>query len=230
MFGGWHHRSVTPLLNTSPTCWIRGPNAEYVTPTRPFERKKTSGLTWPWGRLNCREGTIILELDQGQLSLPGLLVNQVVIVLGWDVEGVSFLGIELSGVENDSDLSLQHHKHHGVLVGATHPLGRVSLDPEEWQEVIRRSESSSILDCVWCHTIPLLPNINPSMIIIGCKTLDHHLSLVSATQLTNLCWPAGTPAARAALTAVLILSVLGNLLLCHQQCPLIVLWIVLQHP
>ena len=49
--------------------------------------------------------------------------------LGRYVETVSLLGVELSGVQDDSDLSLQHHKHHRVLVCARHALCAVSLDP-----------------------------------------------------------------------------------------------------
>ena len=50
--------------------------------------------------------------------------------LGWDVERVSLLRIELCGVEDDSNLPLQHHEHHGVLVCAAHPLGAVTFNPE----------------------------------------------------------------------------------------------------
>ena len=49
--------------------------------------------------------------------------------LGWDIEAVALLGVELGGVEDDGDLTLEHHEHHRVLVGAGHSLGRVSLDP-----------------------------------------------------------------------------------------------------
>ena len=55
--------------------------------------------------------------------------------LGWDVEAVSLLSIELGGVEDDGDLALQDHEHHGVLVGAAHALGAVTLDPDNRQSV-----------------------------------------------------------------------------------------------
>ena len=51
--------------------------------------------------------------------------------LGWDVEAVALLGVELRSVEDDSDLTLEHHENHRVLVRARHPLGRVSLDPRQ---------------------------------------------------------------------------------------------------
>ena len=84
--------------------------------------------------MDCGQGTIILELYQRQLGLPGLLVDKVVVVLGRDVEAVPLLGVELRGVKDDGDLSLQHDKHHGVLVRAAHALGAVTLDPEEREE------------------------------------------------------------------------------------------------
>ena len=51
--------------------------------------------------------------------------------LGWDVEAVALLGVELRSVEDDSYLTLEHHENHRVLVRAGHPLGRMSLDPEQ---------------------------------------------------------------------------------------------------
>ena len=65
--------------------------------------------------------------------------------LGWDVEAVAFLGIELRGVKDDGDLPLEDHEDHRVLVRAAHPLGAVPLDTEEGQQVVRGAESSSIL-------------------------------------------------------------------------------------
>ena len=50
--------------------------------------------------------------------------------LGRDVEAVSLLGVELRGVKDDGDLTLQHHEHHRVLVRAGHALGGVTLDPK----------------------------------------------------------------------------------------------------
>ena len=38
---------------------------------------------------------IYLELNEAELCLPSLLVDQVVVVLGWDVERVTFLRVEL---------------------------------------------------------------------------------------------------------------------------------------
>ena len=34
-------------------------------------------------------------------------------------------------MQDDSDLALQYHKHHRVLVGAAHALGAVTLDPDK---------------------------------------------------------------------------------------------------
>ena len=100
---------------------------------------------------------IYLELNEAELRLPGLLVDQVVVVLGWDVERVPLLCVELKtgdfsiiwwdfevfhaakskinnnnlgGVQDDRDLSFENNKHHGVLVSAAHPLRGVTLDPE----------------------------------------------------------------------------------------------------
>ena len=42
----------------------------------------------------------------GELGLPGLLVDQVVVDLGWDVEGVALLGVELGAVKDHRDLAL----------------------------------------------------------------------------------------------------------------------------
>ena len=36
-----------------------------------------------------------MELNEAELRLPGLLVDQVVVVLGWDVERVPLLCVEL---------------------------------------------------------------------------------------------------------------------------------------
>ena len=47
-----------------------------------------------------------LQLYEGELGLSGLLVDQVVVVLGRDVEGVSLLGVEPGGVQDHSDLAL----------------------------------------------------------------------------------------------------------------------------
>ena len=96
-----------------------------------------------------------MELNEAELRLPGLLVDQVVVVLGWDVERVPLLCVELKtgdfsiiwwdfavshdakinnnnlgGVQDDRDLSFENNKHHGVLVSAAHPLRGVTLDPE----------------------------------------------------------------------------------------------------
>merc|ERR1712014_325914 len=90
------------------------------------------------GWLDCRQGSIILELNKTELSLPRLLIDQVVVVLRRDVERVAFLRIELSGVQDDGDLPLENNKHHRVLVCAAHPLGRVALDPEEGEEMVGR--------------------------------------------------------------------------------------------
>ena len=49
---------------------------------------------------------LYLELDEGELGLPGLLVDKVVIVLGRDVERVALLGVELGGVQDQCDLTL----------------------------------------------------------------------------------------------------------------------------
>ena len=49
--------------------------------------------------------------------------------LGWDVEAVSLLSIELGGVEDDGDLALQYNEDHRVLVRAAHALSAVTLDP-----------------------------------------------------------------------------------------------------
>ena len=62
--------------------------------------------------------------------------------LGWDVEAVSLLSIELGGVEDDGDLALQDHEHHGVLVGAAHALGAVTLDHDK---KTRQSQSAEDL-------------------------------------------------------------------------------------
>ena len=72
-----------------------------------------------------------LELNKTELSLPRLLIDQVVVVLRQDVERIAFLRIELRCMQNDGDLSLENNKHHRVLVCAAHSLGRVALDPEE---------------------------------------------------------------------------------------------------
>ena len=56
--------------------------------------------------------------------------------LGWDVEAVALLGVELRSVEYDSDLTLEHHENHRVPVRAGHPLVRMSLDPEEREKVV----------------------------------------------------------------------------------------------
>ncbi len=48
-----------------------------------------------------------LELYEGELCLPGLMVDEVVVVLGRDVEGVTFLGVELGGVQDHRDLALE---------------------------------------------------------------------------------------------------------------------------
>ena len=85
--------------------------------------------------------------------------------LGWDVEAVSLLSIELGGVEDDGDLPLEHHEHHRVLVCAGHALSRVSLDPEEGKEVVWRPEGPGVLHCVGGHAIPLLADVDPPDII-----------------------------------------------------------------
>ena len=98
--------------------------------------------------LHSGEWAVILELDQRELRLSGLLIDEVVIVLkiqiiriplirltntnlGWDVETVSLLSIELGGVQDDGDLALQDHEDHRVLVCAAHTLGAVTLDPDK---------------------------------------------------------------------------------------------------
>ena len=54
-----------------------------------------------------------------------------ILYLGRNIEAVALLGVELGGVKDDCDLSLQHNKHHRVLVRARHALRAVALDPEQ---------------------------------------------------------------------------------------------------
>ncbi len=53
----------------------------------------------------------IPHLYERQLGLPDLLVDEVVVVLGRDVEAVALLGVELGGVQHDRDLALEHDEH-----------------------------------------------------------------------------------------------------------------------
>lgn len=78
------------------------------------------GWGWCWTALrrarlrsgwHCGKRSIVLELDERQLCLTSFLVNEIVVVLGWDVEGVAFLGVELGRVEHHRDLTFQHNKH-----------------------------------------------------------------------------------------------------------------------
>ena len=61
--------------------------------------------------------------------------------LGWDVEAVSLLSIELGGVQDDGDLALQDHEDHRVLVCAAHTLGAVTLDPNNNLSNTRRTNN-----------------------------------------------------------------------------------------
>ena len=102
-----------------------------------------------------------MVLDQAQLGLAGDLVDQVVVVLGRDVEAVALLRVERGCVEHHGDLAFKDDKdlgrgegffirkssqsvnifailkiemeytYHGVFICTTHSLGGVSLDPEE---------------------------------------------------------------------------------------------------
>ena len=51
-----------------------------------------------------------LELNKTELSLPRLLIDQVVVVLRRDVERVAFLSCELSGVNNYGDFAFKNHE------------------------------------------------------------------------------------------------------------------------
>ena len=125
----------------------------------------------------------IPHLYERQLGLPDLLVDEVVVVLGRDVEAVALLGVELGGVQHDRDLALEHDEHlanfrnrhlsgktakncgksyHGVLVRAAHALGGVPLDPEEGEEVVGRAEGARVLNGVGVHAVALLPDVHPS--------------------------------------------------------------------
>ena len=57
-------------------------------PTELCNRSAVAGL-------DCGEGTVVLELYQRQLRLARLLVDEVVVVLGRDVERVPLLSVEL---------------------------------------------------------------------------------------------------------------------------------------
>ena len=72
--------------------------------------------------------SFVLVLDDGEFTFPDGGVDEVVRVLGRDVEAVALLGVELRGVEDDGDLPLQNHEHHRVLVGAAHALRAVTLE------------------------------------------------------------------------------------------------------
>ena len=58
--------------------------------------------------------------------------------LGWNIEAVSLLSVELCCVQNDGNLPLQHHEHHGVLVRARHPLRTVSLYSKQGDDIVIR--------------------------------------------------------------------------------------------
>ena len=49
-------------------------------------------------------------LDEREFRLARLLVEEVVVVLGRDVEGVALLGVELRRVQHHRDLPLQDHE------------------------------------------------------------------------------------------------------------------------
>lgn len=68
--------------------------------------------------LHSGQGAVVLKLHQRQFGFPSLLVDQIVVVLGGDVKGVSFLGVELSCVEDDGDFTFKTHENHRILVRA----------------------------------------------------------------------------------------------------------------
>ena len=75
--------------------------------------------------------SFVLVLDDGELTFPDGGVDEVVRVLGRDVEAVTLPRHELRGVDGDRDLALHHHEHHRVAPRAAETLGAATLHLEK---------------------------------------------------------------------------------------------------
>ena len=68
-------------------------------------------------------------------------VHQVVGVAAGDVESVTLPGREVVGVDEDTDLPLQHHEHKGVQLGLGESLGGVGSQSDVGSEVVWGSKA-----------------------------------------------------------------------------------------
>ena len=75
--------------------------------------------------------------------------------------------------------------YHGVFICAAHAFGRVSLDPEKGEEVVWWSEGPGVLDGVRRHPVPLLPDVDPPVVVVGRETLHNNLTLASALRAST---------------------------------------------
>ena len=56
-----------------------------------------------WKMSRCRIAKLLCYL-------PDFIIDDIVVVIGWDVERVAFFGSELSSVNYNGDFTLQHDK------------------------------------------------------------------------------------------------------------------------